>query len=99
LFEVEGVAVGAVIDLLEESEDELVFEVESEGASGDEEFADIGSSLPGIDVKGEEGVQFLNGFGGEDGVLGSDVLGEDGLELLLLGFALGHLDLLVKNKI
>lgn len=81
---------GPVVDLLEESEDELVFVVESEGAGGDEEFADIGPSLAGIGVEGEEGVQFLDAVGGEDGVLGSDVLGEDCLELLLLGFALGH---------
>lgn len=89
----------AVIDFLEESEDELVFMVESEGAGSDEQFANISSSLPGISVKGEEGVQFLNVLSGEDGILASDILGEDCFELLLLGFALGHLDLLVKNKI
>jgi hypothetical protein len=90
LFEVKGGAVGAVVDFLEEAEDELVLGVESERAGGEEDLADIGPALTGVCVEGEEGMQFGDALGSEDGVLGSDVLGQHGLEFLLLDFSLRH---------
>jgi hypothetical protein len=78
------------VDFLKHSEDELVFLVEAEGGGGQEDISDVSPSLSGVGVEGEEGVELGNGFRGEDGVLGSDVLGEDGLEFLLLNFLLAH---------
>lgn len=59
-----------ILDLLEESENEFVFVVESEGACGHEEIANICSSLSGVSVKREECVEFGDVLGGEDWVLG-----------------------------
>lgn len=76
------------MDLVEESEDELVFGVEAEGGGGEEDVADIGSALAGVGVEGEDCVELSDVVGSEDGIFGSDVLGEDGLKILLLELSL-----------
>jgi hypothetical protein len=88
LLEVQSGSVGGVVDFREESEDKLVFVIESESAGCDQQISDISSSLSGIGIEGEEGVKFLDVIGREDWVLGSDVFGEDGLEFFLLSFSL-----------
>jgi hypothetical protein len=90
LLEVEGSAVGAVIDVLEETEDELVFGVEAESAGSDEEVASVCSSLSGVCVEAEEGVELLDVLGRQHWVLGGDVFAEDGLEFLVLNLFFGH---------
>jgi hypothetical protein len=91
--------VGAFVDVVQHAEDELVLLVEAEGGGGEEEVADISSPLAGIGVEGEERVQLSDAIGGEDGVLGADVLGEDGLKLLLLDFLSAHSGSISNNKI
>lgn len=66
----------------------LVLGVEAESGGSDEEVADIGTTLTRVCVDGEEGVELLDGLSGEDRVLGANVLGEDGSQLLLLDFLL-----------
>jgi len=87
-FKVEGVSTGGVIDFLEESEDKLVFGLKAEGAGSEEEFSDISPSLSGIGVEGEEGVQLTDVFCCKDWIFGSNVLGKDVLQLLLLDLSL-----------
>lgn len=89
-LEVEGLAVGGLVDFLDESEDKLVLGIKSESASSEEDISGISSSLARIGIEGEEGVQFGNAFGTEHWVLGADVLGKHCLELLLLDLTLGH---------
>lgn len=76
------------MDLVEESEDELVFGVEAEGGGGEEDITDIGSALTGVGVEGEDCVQLSNVVSTEDRVFGSDVLGKDCLKILLLELSL-----------
>ena len=59
-FEVESVAAGGVLDLMEKAEDKLILRVESEGACSEEEFSDISSALAGVSVEGEEGMELLD---------------------------------------
>ena len=98
-LEVEGLAVGGVVDLLDEPEDELVFGIESEGAGSEKDISCISSSLAGIGIEGEEGVQFGNAVGAEHWVLGTDVLGKHCLQLFLLDLTLGHYGSGCENKI
>ena len=87
-LEIEGVAVGRIMHLLQQSEHELVFLVEAESTGGEEEFSDIGSPLPGVGVEREESVKLCNSIGGEYCVFGANVLGEHCLELFLLDIPL-----------
>lgn len=89
----------SLVDVVENSEDELVLGVKTKGGGSEEEVSDIGSSLAGISVEGEQSVELSDAIGGENGVLGADVLGEDGLELFLLNFFSAHLDSMRRNKI
>ena len=81
---------GAVEDILKEAEDQLVFGVKAEGGGGDEEISDVGSSLAGVGVEGEEGVQLSDVFRGEHGILDGDVLAQNSPEFLFLDLLLGH---------
>ena len=63
MLEVKGSSVGAVINFVEKSEDELVFSVEAESAGSHESVSDVGSSLSGVSVKAEESVKFSNVIG------------------------------------
>lgn len=81
---------GGVIDFLEEAEDELVLGIESESACSEEDLSDISASLARVGIEGEEGMEFGNAFRSEDGVLGSNILSQDCLELFLLNFTLRH---------
>lgn len=47
-----------IMNFLEESENKFIFGVEAEGAGGDKQISDISSSLPGVCVEREQGVQF-----------------------------------------
>ena len=87
-LEVEGLAVGAIMHLLQQPEHELVFLVEAEGAGSEEEFPDIGSPLPGVGVEREESVELSDSVGGEYCVFAANVLGEHCLQLLCLDFPL-----------
>ena len=78
------------MDLLDESKDELVFGVESEGGGGEENISDIRPSLPGVSVEREDCVEFSDVVGAEHWVFSADVLGKDSLQLLLLDLSLGH---------
>lgn len=80
----------AVVNVLKDSEDELVFGVKTKSAGSDKQISNICSSLSGISVEGEESVQFGDVFGREDRVFGCNVFCEDGLEFFLLDFLLGH---------
>lgn len=62
-LEVESVAVGGIMHLLQQPEHELVFLVEAESASSQKEFSDIGSSLPGVGVEREESVELGDSIG------------------------------------
>lgn len=62
-LEVESVAVGGIMHLLQQSEHELVFLVEAESASSQQEFSDIGSPLPGVSVEREESMEFGDSIG------------------------------------
>ena len=88
LFEVEGSAVGAVIDLLDESEDQLVLGVEAEGARSHQQVPHIGSPLPRVGVEREQCVQLGDVLRREHWVLGGDVLAQHGLQLLILDLSL-----------
>ena len=79
-----------VSDFLEDSEDDLVVVVKPKGAGSHENVLDIDSSLPGIGVEWEKGVDFGDGIGSEDGVFSGDILGEDGLKVFGLDFLFGH---------
>lgn len=98
-LKVKGLAVGSFIDFLDESEDELILDIKSEGASSEKDISCIGSSLTRIGIEREEGVQFRNAFGAEHWVLGTDVLGKHCLEFLLLDLTLGHYGSGCENKI
>lgn len=73
---------------LKQSEHELVFLVEAEGASGHEEFSDIGSPLPGVSVEREESMELGNSVGREYCVFGANVLGKHSLQLFCLDIPL-----------
>ena len=91
LLEVECLATSAVLDVINDAEHELVFGIESKSAGSHEELPDISPAHPRVTVEAEQGMNFSNGFGGEDRVLGADVLGEHSLEFLLLCVTLaGH---------
>ena len=47
-----------ILNLVEQSENVLVLGVESESAGSEEDFAGIGTALPGIGIEGEEGMEF-----------------------------------------
>ena len=64
-----------------------------------EEVSAIGSSLSGVSVEGEEGVEFGDVFGEEYGVLGGDVFCEDGFELFFLDFLFAHMIRLIKGML
>lgn len=64
--------------------------VKAEGGGGDEEISNVGSSLAGVGIEGEESVQLSDVFRGEHGILEGDVLAEDSLEFLFLDLLLGH---------
>jgi hypothetical protein len=78
------------VDFVDKSEDKLVFGIEAESGGGKEDVPNIGSPLTRISVEGENCVELSNVISAEDGVLGSDVLGKDGLQILLLEFSFGH---------
>ena len=77
-----------IVNIREESEDDFVFGIKSEGLGGLEEISAISSSLSGVSVKGEESVELSDVFWCEDGVLGGDVFSKDGLEFFGLDFFL-----------
>lgn len=83
-FEVKSCSVSAIIDVLKEAEDEFVFSIESEGAGSDEEITGVSSSLSGVCVEAEEGMEFFDVFGGEHGIFGGNVLAENLLEFFVL---------------
>lgn len=87
-LEVKGVAVGRIMDFLQQPEDELVFLIETKGASSEQEFSDIGSSLSRVGVEREESVELSNSIWGEYCVFGANVLGKHCLQLLLLDIPL-----------
>lgn len=89
-LEVESLAIGGVVDFLDEPEDEFVLGIKSEGAGSEKDISCISSSLARIGIEREEGVQFGNAIGAEHWILGTDVLGKHCLELLLLNLTLGH---------
>jgi len=90
LLEVEGSSVSTIMDFVKKSEDELVFGIETKSACSHEDVSDVGSSLSGISIEGEESMKFGNVIGWEDGVFGGDVFTEDGFEFFLLDFSFGH---------
>jgi hypothetical protein len=53
-FEVKGLSMGSIMDLLNQSEDEFVFGTETEGVSSEKDFSYISSSLARVCVKGEK---------------------------------------------
>lgn len=55
-LEVESLAVGCVVDFLDEPEDEFIFGIKSEGASSEKDISCISSPLARIGIEGEEGV-------------------------------------------
>ena len=58
LFEVKRSTVGSIVDVLNDSEDDVVFLIEPESGGSDKEVSDISSSLSGIGVEGEQSVKF-----------------------------------------
>ena len=63
LLEIKGSSVSGILDLSEKSENKLVFGVKTKSAGGHENVSNIGSSLSGVSVKGEESVKFGDVFG------------------------------------
>lgn len=89
-FEVEGVASSLIMDLMEKSEDELVFGIETKSGSGEEDIPDISSPLARVSIEGENCVDLSNVVSSKDGVFGSNVLGKDCLQILFLKFSFWH---------
>lgn len=90
LFEVKRGSVSGVVDFLNKSEDEFILGIETESAGSHEHISDVCSSLPGVGIEGEEGVELGDMFWRENWVFGGDVFGEDGLEFFFLNLLLGH---------
>ena len=90
LLEVKGSSVSSIMDFVKKSEDELVFGIETKSTCSHEDVSDIGSSLSGISIEGEEGMKLSDVFRWEDGVFGGYILGKDGFEFFLLDFSFGH---------
>lgn len=61
-FEVKSLSLSGIVNIRDESEDDFVFGVKSEGLSGLEEISAISSSLSGVSVKGEESVELSDVF-------------------------------------
>ena len=81
---------GGVMDLWQESENKLVFAVETKSACGHQNISNVSSSLPGVSVKREKSVKLGNVVRWEDGIFGRNVLSEDGFEFLFLDLPFGH---------
>lgn len=75
---------------MKDSEDNIIFAIEAEGACSHEKILDIDSSLPGVGVEWEESVEFGDVLSSEDGVFSSDVFGKDCLEIFGLNFLFAH---------
>jgi hypothetical protein len=89
-FEIQSVSVSAVVNFVEKSDDNLVFWVKAQGGGGEQNVSNISSSLTRIGVKRENCVDFGDVVGWEDRIFWSDVLGEDGFEILLCDLFLWH---------
>jgi hypothetical protein len=90
LFKIKGCPVGGIINLLDESVDELILGVESKSVCSEEDLPHVSSPLARIGIEGEESMKFRNMISGKDWIFSTNVLRQHGLELFLLDFLLGH---------
>lgn len=96
MFEADSVSSGSFSDLLEDSVDKFVFGVELEDFGGHEDVSDIEHSLSGVGVEVEQVVEIFQLILVEEGVLGSNVLFHDSLEVLLESLSSGVLPIQVR---
>lgn len=89
-FKVQSVASVGFIDFLNGSEYKLVLALEAKGLSGHQDISHLGSSLSGVGVQGEHGVEVCDEVFFEDGVFGSDGFCHDGFEVFFGQLSFGH---------
>ena len=73
-------------DLLEDPDSNFEPGVQTEAVGSVEDVPHFSPSDPGVSIEGEYLVEFLKVTGGEDWVVGSQFLGEEGLEILVVDF-------------
>ena len=89
-------------DLLKQSDSNIKPGVKSKAVGSIKDVPNLGPPDSGISIEGEYFVEFLDVTGGEDRVVGSKLLGEESLDILIVNFLFseGHeISLITINKI